>query len=219
MFNQRYRIFFSAEKIGGYSLTRFGQFLFFFISRFWKKKKTSCFFFPRKRLQATDSPERRSTSKKRSKPVKNGTFCRISVFFVVFFSQKISQNSVFFLFPGKDYTSLTHSNFRAGKKKTAPEKKKNSIFTHSLDFPQKSANFNLFRGNKKIRYLWYINHNFLPTCEIYRKEIIQLVYIFSYFERLRLLKLLLNCEFFISIPCLLIAFFPSYMFYHCLCQN
>ena len=30
LYNQRYRIFFSAEKFGGYSLTHFGQFFFLF---------------------------------------------------------------------------------------------------------------------------------------------------------------------------------------------
>ena len=140
-----------------------GNFCFFLFPDFGKKNKL--FFFPRKRLQATHSPERRSTSKKRSKPVKNGTFCRISVFFVVFFFPKNFPKLCFFSFPRKRL-HVTHSlEFQGRKKKTAPEKKKNSIFTHSLDFPQKSANFNLFRGNKKIRYLWTERH-----AETYLKE-------------------------------------------------
>ena len=43
---------------------------------------------------------------------------------------------VFFFFPGKDYTSLTNSNFRAWKKKNSPEKKNSTLLTHSI-FPKK----------------------------------------------------------------------------------
>ena len=108
------------------------------------EKKNKLFFFPRKSLQATHSAERRSTSKKRSKTVKNGTFCRISFFFVVFFFRP---KVVFFFFPGKVYPSLTHSISEGGKKNSVG--KKNTIFTHSLEKPQKGANFNLFRVKKK----------------------------------------------------------------------
>ena len=125
----------------------FVEFRFFWLFFSPKKIDQMLFFFPRKSLQATHSAERRSIYKKRSKQVKNGTFCQILVFFVVFFSQKILPNSVFF-FPGKIHPSLTPSIFRGRKKKTAPEKK-NSIFTHSLVFPPKGANFKLFRGKKK----------------------------------------------------------------------
>ena len=55
--------------------------------------------------------------------------------------------SCFFFAPGKVYPSLTHSISEAGEKKTVPEKK-NSIFTHSLEKPQKCANLKLFRGKK-----------------------------------------------------------------------
>ena len=125
--------FFRGKDWGVLTHSIWAIFVFFYFPILEKKNKL--FFFPRKSLQATHSPERRSSSKKRSKPVKNGTFCRISVFFVVFFSQKISQNSVFF-FPGKDYTSLTHSNFRAGKKKQ-PRKKKQQFYSLTRFSPKK----------------------------------------------------------------------------------
>ena len=51
-----------------------------------------------------------------------------------------------FFFPGKVYTSLTHSISKA-EKKTGPEKK-NSFFTHSLDFCRKVRKNKLFRGKK-----------------------------------------------------------------------
>ena len=86
-------------------------------------------------MQATHSPERRSTSKKRSKPVKNGTFCRISVFFVVFFFPKNFPKFCFF-FPRKRL-HVTHSlEFQGRKKKTAPKKKTEFLLTHSI-FPKK----------------------------------------------------------------------------------
>ena len=123
---QRYRIFlFPRKRLGGTHSLDLGNFCFFLFPDF-GKKKTSCFFFPRKRLQA---------------------------FRCYFFFPKKIPKLCFFSFPRKRL-HVTHSlEFQGRKKKTAPEKKKNSIFTHSLDFPQKSANFNLFRGNKKIRYL------------------------------------------------------------------
>ena len=136
--------FFSAEKIRGYSLTRFGQFLFFFISRFWKKK-TSCFFFPRKSLQATHSAERRSIYKKRSKQVKNGTFCQILVFFVVFFFPK-NLDKILFFFPRKS-SHVTHSLDFRGRKKKQPRKKTEFLLTHSI-FPKK-VQISIFSGEIK----------------------------------------------------------------------
>ena len=56
----------------------------------------------------------------------------------------------FFSYIGKVYSPLTHSILEAGKKK---QWKKNTIFTHSVDFCPKSAKIKLFPGNKKIRYL------------------------------------------------------------------
>ena len=59
----------------------------------------------------------------------------------------------FFFFTEKFTLRLTHSFFqKAEKKKTALEKK-NTIFTHSLDFSRKVVKNELFQGNKKIRYL------------------------------------------------------------------
>ena len=62
-------------------------------------------------------------------------FVEFRFFWLFFFSEKFSQNSVFF-FPGKDYTLLTHSNFRAGKKKQPRKKKTAILLTHSI-FPKK----------------------------------------------------------------------------------
>ena len=105
------------------------------------------FFFPKKSLQATHSAERRSTSKKRSKTVKNGTFCRISVFFVVFFFPK-KLDKILFFFPGKVHTSLTHSISEGGKKKNSAGKKKTAfLLTHSF-FHEKFQILN-FSAEKK----------------------------------------------------------------------
>ena len=142
--NQRYRFFFPGKDWGVLTHSLWAIFVFFF--RVLEKKNKLFFFFPRKSLQATHSAERRSTSKKRSKTVKNGTFCRISFFFVVFF---FPAKSCFFFFPRKSLP-VTHSlDFRGWEKKKQRWKKKNTIFTHSLEKPQKGANFNLFRVKKK----------------------------------------------------------------------
>ena len=125
---------------GTHSLT-LGNFCFFFPC-FGKKKKQAV-FFPRKSLHATHSAERRSTSKKRSKTVKNGTFCRISFFSLFFFPAK----SCFFFFPGKVYPSLTHSISEGGKKKTASEKKTPFLLTHSKN--HKKVQILIFSGQKK----------------------------------------------------------------------
>ena len=88
---------------------------------------------------------------KLQKKVKNGKKRHLLsnfIFFVVFFFFPV-KSCFFFFFPGKVYPSLTHSISEGGKKKTASEKKKNTIFTHSLEKHQKGANFNLFRVKKK----------------------------------------------------------------------
>ena len=122
---QRYRIFFFfPEKIKGYSLTRFGHFLFFFISGFVFFFRP-CFFFPRKSLHATHSTEKNLSAKKRSKNGKKWYFLSISSFSVVFF---FSAN---FFFSRKNL-AVTHSlDFRGRKKKTALEKKTAFSLTHS----------------------------------------------------------------------------------------
>ena len=101
---QRYRIFFSAEKFGGYSLTRFGPFLFFF----------------------SGYPEKKN-------------------------NPKFGPNVVFFFLLQEKFTRHSLTRFERPEKKNSPGKK-NSIFTHSLEKPQKRENFKLFPV-KKIRYL------------------------------------------------------------------
>ena len=68
-------------------------------------------------------------------------FPEILAFFCFFFSWKsshvhsfIRSQSCFFFFPVSE--------------------KKNSFFIHSIGFAQKCVKNELFRGNKKIRYLW-----------------------------------------------------------------
>ena len=54
---------------------------------------------------------------------------------------------ILFFFPGKVYTSLTHSISKAGEKKQ-PRKKKKTIFTHSHNFFKKVTKIKLFREKK-----------------------------------------------------------------------
>ena len=68
-----------------------------------------------------------------------------------FFSEKIWQKSVCFFLPQKKFIRQSLTRFQRAEK-IKQHRKKNSIFTHSLEKPQKGANFKLFRG-KKIRYL------------------------------------------------------------------
>ena len=129
-------LFSSAEKFRGYSLTRFGQ--FFFV------------FFPileiRKSLQATHSLERRSTSKIPLKLVKNGTFCRLLVFFVLFYPKYFPK--LCFFFPRKRL-HVNHSlEFQGWKKKQPRKKKKPAIsLTHSIF--HKNLQILNFSGKKK----------------------------------------------------------------------
>ena len=103
--------FFSAEKFTWHSLTRFR---FFFLH--FSEKKIYIFFFPRKSLEATHSIFL-DICKKRSKKRKLYSFLKFFSFWRCFFSQPIPKKSVLFFFPGKVYTSLTHSISGAGKKK------------------------------------------------------------------------------------------------------
>ena len=85
--------FFPPEKIGGYSLTHFGQFLFFF--RVLEKKNKLIFFFQEKFACHSLSWETVNLQKK----VKNGKKWHLLsnfIFFVVFFPKKTGQDSVFF---------------------------------------------------------------------------------------------------------------------------
>ena len=116
---------------------------------FRKKKKSCFFFFPGKVCKPLTRPKNWMSPKKGqnwSKKAKKTVLHIFEVFF--FFSQKIFFLLLFFFFPGKVYTSLTHSISKPGKKKNRPEKK-NTIFTHSLDICQKVVKNKLFRGKKK----------------------------------------------------------------------
>ena len=167
--------FFSAEKFGGYTHTRFGRDLFFF-SRILEKKKQAVFFFPWKSLDATHSPEKKSVYTKdevtlvkrdknsvlyRSIPWeksanKKSEFTPVNqrkcgkkkiIYMFCFFSQKICLGICFF-FPRKSLSGTHTLNFRGRKKKTGPEKK-NTIFTNTHDFFKKVVIFKLFPGKKK----------------------------------------------------------------------
>ena len=81
-------------------------------------------------------------------------FCNFFTFWLFFFFPTFFQLFLFFFFPRKSLKSTHSLDFLGRKKKNSSGKKKNTIFTHSVDFCPKSANFKLFRGNKKIRYLW-----------------------------------------------------------------
>ena len=104
--------------------------LFFFSQHF------STFFFSRKSLQPL-------TRKQLCFAIFSDLSC---LFFPTFFQ--------LFFFPRKSLKSTHSLDFLGRKKKNSSGNKKNTIFTHSVDFCPKSANFKLFRGNKKIWYLW-----------------------------------------------------------------
>ena len=85
-------------------------------------------FFPRISMQATQSPKKKSP-KKGQKQAKKQFFKFWRCFF---FPKKIWKHFVFF-FPGKVYTSLTHSFSEGGKKKKQHWKKKTPFsLTHSI---------------------------------------------------------------------------------------
>ena len=115
---------------GTHSLT-LGNFCFFF-SVFWKKKKTSCFFFfPGKVCM----PLTQLRDGKLQKKVKNGKKRHLLsnfIFFVVFFFFPV-KSCFFFFFPRKSLP-VTHSlDFRGREKKNSVGKKKKTPFllTHS----------------------------------------------------------------------------------------
>ena len=65
------------------------------------------------------------------------------------FSHKFQSNVMFFFFLRKSLKSTHSLKFRTVKKKKQPgEKKKNRIFTHSVDFFQNVVKIKLFRGKK-----------------------------------------------------------------------
>ena len=136
--------FFFPEKFVAHSLTRFWEILLFFFAI--AKKKNVFFFWEKFTCHSLD--KKIYVSKKRSK---KGKICSFSIFdsvFFVFFSfpKNLEKFFVFFL-----WKSLhpTHSlDFKTGEKKKQGRKKKNSIFTHWLDFCQKVVKIKLFRGKK-----------------------------------------------------------------------
>ena len=136
--------FYSLEKIKGYSLTRFGHFLFFFISGFvFFFFPAVFFFFPGKVCTPLTQLRKIYLQKKVKKRQKVVFFVDFQFFCCFFFPAKNC-----FFFPRKSLP-VTHSlDFRGRKKKKTASEKKNSIFTHSLEKPQKVANFNLFREEK-----------------------------------------------------------------------
>ena len=141
--------FISLEKFVAYSLTQFWAILFFLFSDLWEKKKHLFFFFSSEKFVSHSLATKADDPKNRPEKVKKRY---LEVFFI--FSRKILKTVCFFF----SWKSLhfTHSLIFKGrkKKKTAREKKKNTIFTHSLDFCPKVDKNKLFQGNKKIRYLW-----------------------------------------------------------------
>ena len=117
----------------------FEQFCFFYFPTFGKKKHL--FFFSSEKFVSHSLAKKADDPKNRSEKVKKRY---LEVFFI--FSRKILKTVCFF-FPGKVYTSLTHSFSKSGKK-TAREKKTQFSLTHSI-FAQKWTKINFSREIKK----------------------------------------------------------------------
>ena len=120
--------------------------------------KGTVFFFPRNSLP----------------PLTHSIF-KIFFFFSLLVKKKIqgvfatnfSQMLCFFFFLRKSLKSTHSLKFRTVKKKKQPgEKKKNRIFTHSVDFFQNVVKIKLFRGKKKYGTFVYSDlkseFSFLP---------------------------------------------------------
>ena len=87
-------------------------------------------------------------SKERSKEGKLCSFSSIcGIFVVLFFFPKFFCNLLFFFFPGKVYSSLTHSISKAGKKKQPRKKKTPFLLTHTI-FSKKWPKSNFSREKK-----------------------------------------------------------------------
>ena len=144
MKGQRYRIFLFPWK--SLSLTHslnFEQFCFFLFSDL-REKKNICFFFSSEKFVSHSLATKADDPKNRSEKVKKRY---LEVFFI--FSRKILKTVCFFFFPGKVYTSLTHSFSKGGKKKQHGEKKKTPfLLTHSI-FAKKWTKINFSREIKK----------------------------------------------------------------------
>ena len=123
--------FFSAEKFGGYSLTHFGHFSFFFFPCFGKKKQAVFFFSQEKFASHSLSWKTANLTKKGQKRAKTALFVDFQFFSLLFFFPK-TWIKILFFFPSKS-SHATHSlDFRGRKKKTAPEKKTPFLLTHSF---------------------------------------------------------------------------------------
>ena len=131
--------FFTRNSLPPLTHSIFKNFVFYFFT-FWKKKYKLFFFF-RKSLQATHSPEERIPTKKGPKHVFFVIFSHFGCFF-------FHQHFLFFFSQEKFTTHSLTPLQEAEKKKTAGEKK-NTIFTHSVDFCPKCAKIKLFRVKKK----------------------------------------------------------------------
>ena len=143
--SQRYRIFFSPEKFAPHSLTRFLESCFFFIFTC-RKKKTLVFFFCGKVCKPLTRQKNWDLQKKVKKGKKLVLFAVFQFLEVFFFSRIVFFLLLFFFFPGKVYTSLTHSISKPGKKKTGQKKKTPFSLTHSI-FAKKWSKTN-FSGKK-----------------------------------------------------------------------
>ena len=117
--------------------------VYFFFSREAGKKKYSCFFF---------FPEEKFIGH-------SIRFWWSFLFFnkscLYFFFRIFVCFFVFFLFHGKVQVSFIHSTFLAEKKKQTGKKKQ--LFHSFIRNSSKMRKNELFRGNKKIRYLWLNN--------------------------------------------------------------
>ena len=151
MSRQRYRIFFSREKFGGYTHTLVLDEVCFFFSAMRKKKQVV--FFPWKSLDATHSPRKKSaytkdeitlverdknivfyrplplvkstTKKSEFTPVNQRKRGKKKLFTCFFFPKKLPQE-MFFFFPRKSLNCTHTLNVRGRRKKQVKKKKHNS---------------------------------------------------------------------------------------------
>ena len=136
--NQRYRIFFfPRNSLPPLTHSIFKNFVFFFS----QKKIQPVFFFTGKVCK----PLTRLRSGYIQKKVQNTYFSWFFHILVVFFFTHF----VVFFFPRKSLKSTHSLHFRRPKKKNSKWKKKNTIFTHSVDFCPKCAKIKLFQEKKK----------------------------------------------------------------------
>ena len=150
---QRYRIFFFTRAWTLVIHSFKSENRVFFFPRSGKKKYSLFFFFPGKVHRSFI----RSFDEFLFFLIKDGCvffFRNFVVFFCVFF------------FPGKVHKSFIHSIFWAEKKKQ-PGKKKKQPFHSFIRKSSKMHKNELFRGNKKIRYLWPNYSSIYNSAELY----------------------------------------------------